>query len=92
MWVCRAWQPATRCLRIYPVREFVAAGDLMGYGAGIHDVFRQAGVQAGRMLRGERTADLPTTLPSKFEERLWEMSDIVDVLGAWEAANRVGIC
>jgi ABC-type uncharacterized transport system substrate-binding protein len=52
---------------IYPFREFTADGGLMSYGNDVPDSFRQGGVYAGRILRGDKPADLPVILSSKFE-------------------------
>ena len=52
---------------MYPLREFPVAGGLMSYGASLRDALRLAGVYIGRVLKGEKAAELPVVQSAKVE-------------------------
>jgi putative tryptophan/tyrosine transport system substrate-binding protein len=52
---------------ICPYREFAAAGGLMSYGTNIPKLFREVGAHIGRILKGEKPADLPVQQSTKVE-------------------------
>ena len=51
---------------MYPYREFVVAGGLISYGVSLIEMYREVGLYTGRVLRGEKPANLPVIQATKF--------------------------
>jgi ABC-type uncharacterized transport system substrate-binding protein len=61
------WTTDHKLPTMFQFREYALAGGLMSYGINLPDVYRQVGVYAGRILKGEKPGELPVLQPTKFD-------------------------
>ena len=62
-----SWAIQKKIPTMFQFREYAQAGGLMSYGPDLTDTYRQIGLYAARILRGEKTNDLPVLQPTKFQ-------------------------
>jgi putative ABC transport system substrate-binding protein len=61
------WRTRYAVPALYHFSDFPLEGGLLSYGASISELYEQVGEYVGRILKGDKPADLPVLLPSKFE-------------------------
>jgi putative ABC transport system substrate-binding protein len=61
------WRASTECPPSIPWRDYAVSGGLISYGSSLVDSYRRAATYVGRILKGEKPANLPVEQPSKFD-------------------------
>ena len=65
--VLTSWAKDHKLPTMFQFKEYALSGGLMSYGVNLPEVYRQVGIYAGRILKGEKSADLPVLEPTKFD-------------------------